>query len=106
MNLLRGRSVPMNEEGSQFPNIKSRQRIECKVIWGGIQNLDAEVTAGKLIGSIYSAASEGGQGGDIYYFGVCRVDKFSRLAIADVTGHGDAVSEVSQCVYDTLKTHI
>ena len=96
----------MHEEDSQFPNVKSRQRIECKVIWGGIQNLDAEITAGKLIGSIYSTASEGGQGGDIYYFAVCRVDKFSRLAIADVTGHGDAVSEVSQYVYDSLKAHI
>ncbi len=96
----------MNEEDSQFPKVKSRPKIECKVIWGGIQNLDAEITAGKLIGSIYSTASEGSQGGDIYYFAVCRVDKFSRLAIADVTGHGDAVSEVSQYVYDTLKTYI
>jgi hypothetical protein len=96
----------MHEEDSQFPNVKSRQRIECKVIWGGIQNIDTEVTAGKFIGSIYSAASDGDQGGDIYYFGVCRVDIITRLAIADVTGHGDAVSEVSQYVYDSLKTHI
>ena len=96
----------MHEEDSQFPNLKSRQRIECKVIWGGIQNIDTEVTAGKFIGSIYSAASVGGQGGDIYFFGVCRVDIISRLAIADVVGHGEVVSEVSQYVYDSLKTHI
>ena len=96
----------MNEEDSQFPNVKSRQKFECKVIWGGIQNIDTEVTAGKFIGSIYSAASEGGQGGDIYFFGVCRVDIISRLAIADVVGHGEVVSEVSQYVYDSLKTHI
>jgi sigma-B regulation protein RsbU (phosphoserine phosphatase) len=96
----------MHEEDSQFPNVKSRQRIECKVIWGGIQNIETEVAAGKFIGSIYSAASDGDQGGDIYYFGVCRVDIITRLAIADVTGHGDAVSEVSQYVYDSLKAHI
>jgi hypothetical protein len=96
----------MYEEDSKFPNVKSRQRIECKVIWGGIQNIDTEVTAGKFIGSIYSAASDGGQGGDIYFFGVCRVDIITRLAIADVTGHGDTVSEVSQYVYDSLKAHI
>jgi hypothetical protein len=100
------RSVPMNEEDSQFPTVKSRQRIECKVIWGGIQNIDTEVTAGKFIGSIYSAASEGEQGGDIYFFGVCRVDVISRLAIADVVGHGEVVSEVSQYVYNSLKAHI
>ena len=96
----------MNEEDSQFPTVKSRQRIECKVIWGGIQNIDTEVTAGKFIGSIYSAASEGEQGGDIYFFGVCRVDVISRLAIADVVGHGEVVSEVSQYVYNSLKAHI
>ena len=96
----------MNEENSQFPAVKSSQRIECKVIWGGIQNIDTEVTAGKFIGSIYSAASEGGQGGDIYFFGVCNVDTISRLAVADVVGHGEAVSEVSQYVYDSLKAHI
>ncbi len=96
----------MNEEYSQFPNVKSRQRIECKIIWGGIQNIDTEVTAGKFIGSIYSAASEGGQSGDIYFFGICKVDIITRLAIADVTGHGDAVSEVSQYVYESLKAHI
>ena len=96
----------MNEENSQFPAVKSSQRIECKVIWGGIQNINTEVTAGKFIGSIYSAASEGGQGGDIYFFGVCRVDIISRLAIADVVGHGEVVSEVSQYVYDSLKAYI
>ncbi len=96
----------MNEEDSQFPAVESSQRIECKVIWGGIQNIDTEVTAGKFIGSIYSAASEGGQGGDIYFFGVCKVDIISRLAIADVVGHGEVVSEVSQYVYDSLKAHI
>jgi hypothetical protein len=96
----------MHGEDSQFPDVKSRKKFECKVIWGGIQNLDAEVTAGKFIGSMYSAASEGGKGGDIYFFGVCKVDIISRLAIADVTGHGDTVSEVSQYVYDSLKAHI
>jgi serine phosphatase RsbU (regulator of sigma subunit) len=45
-------------------------------------------------------------GGDIYYFGVCKGDTISRLAIADVTGHGEAVSEISQYVYDSLKAHM
>jgi len=67
---------------------------------------DIEVSAGKVIGSIYSTSSEGGRGGDIYYFGVCKGDTITRLAIADVTGHGEAVSEISQYVYDSLKAHM
>jgi hypothetical protein len=58
-------------------------RLECKELWGGIRNKDIEVSAGKVIGSIYSTYSEGGQGGDIYYFGVCKGDTISRLTIAD-----------------------
>jgi serine phosphatase RsbU (regulator of sigma subunit) len=96
----------MHEEDSQFPTVNSQSRLECKGIWGGIRNRDIEVSAGKVIGSIYSAACEGGQGGDIYYFGVCRGDIITRLAIADVTGHGEAVSEISRYVYDSLKAHM
>ena len=96
----------MHDEDLQIPNGKPRPRLECKGIWGGIRNSDIEVTAGKVIGSIYSSACEGGKGGDIYYFGVCQGDFITRLAIADVVGHGEAVTEVSQYVYDSLKTHM
>ncbi|MEJ2171058.1 MAG: hypothetical protein P8X90_36675 [Desulfobacterales bacterium] len=96
----------MNEEETLFPVANLDGRLECKEIWGGIRNRDIEISAGKVIGSIYSTSSEGGMGGDIYYFGVCKGDKITRLAIADVTGHGEAVSEISQFVYDSLKAHM
>ena len=63
------RRVQMHEKESPFPIADSHGRLECKEIWGGIRNRDIEVSAGKVIGSIYSASSEGGMGGDIYYFG-------------------------------------
>ncbi|MEE8430921.1 MAG: SpoIIE family protein phosphatase, partial [Candidatus Desulfatibia sp.] len=56
-------------------------------------NQDLEISAGKVVASLYSAASDGGKGGDIYYFGVCKGDRITRLAIADVVGHGEAVTE-------------
>ena len=96
----------MYEKGSLFPMVNSDGRLECKGIWGGIQNRDTEVAAGRFTGSIYSTPSEGGKGGDIYYLGVCKGDAISRLAIADVTGHGESVSDVSQYVYESLKAHI
>src|SRR5512139_3225657 len=97
----------MHKEQLQATDIDSRSRLKCSGIWGGIRNRDIEITAGKVIGSIYSAACcEGGKGGDIYYFGVCKGDLITRLAIADVVGHGEAVTEVSHYVYDSLKAHI
>ena len=96
----------MHKKESQFPIANSHGRLECKDLWGGIRNRSIEVSAGKVIGSIYSAPSEGGLGGDIYYFGVCKGDTITRLAIADVAGHGEAVSEISEYVYDALKAHM
>ena len=97
----------MHEKDSLLPTVDSHGRLECKEIWGGIRNRDIEISAGKVIGSIYSApCCEGGKGGDIYYFGVCEGDIITRLAVADVVGHGEAVSEVSQYVYDSLTAHI
>ena len=96
----------MHQKDSALSIANSHGRLECKEIWGGIRNRDVEISAGKVIGSIYSASSEGGMGGDIYYFGACKGDKITRLAIADVTGHGEAVSEISQYVYDALKAHM
>ena len=96
----------MHEKESPFPIANSQGRLECKEIWGGTHDRDIEVSAGKVIASIYSAACCGGRGGDIYYFGVCKGDTITRLAIADVTGHGETVSEVSRYVYDSLKAHM
>jgi phosphoserine phosphatase RsbU/P len=97
----------MHEEQSQSASIVSGLRLKCSGIWGGISNRDIEITAGKVVGSIYSVACcEGSRGGDIYYFGVCKGDLITRLAIADVVGHGEAVTEVSQYVYNSLRAHI
>ena len=96
----------MNGAETPFPMANSDGRLECREIWGGIRNRDIEISAGKVIGSIYSASSEGGMGGDIYYFGVCKGDAITRLAIADVTGHGEEVSEISRFVYSSLKAYM
>jgi len=97
----------MHNNDSLFPIVDTQGRLECKELWGGNRNRDSEVSAGKVIGSIYSTpCCKVGEGGDIYYFGVCKDGVITRLAIADVTGHGEAVSEISQYVYDTLKEHI
>ncbi len=97
----------MHDKDSPFPIADSNGRLECKELWGGIRNQDSEVSAGKVIGSIYSTpCCEGGKGGDMDQFGGCKGGMIARLARADVTGRGEAVSEISQYVYDTLKAHI
>jgi len=55
----------MHNKDSMFPIVEAHGRLECRELWGGISNQDSEVSAGKVIGSIYSTACcDGGKGGD------------------------------------------
>lgn len=81
-------------------------RISCSEIWGGIRDIDLDAQTGSLTASVYAAACDGGKGGDIYYFSVCGADQLTRVAIADVVGHGQAVSQVSQWVYDVMASRM
>ena len=78
-------------------------KIQCSEIWGGIRNLDQDVASPGLTASVFSSASEGGKGGDIYYLSVCGIDRLTRVAVADVVGHGEAVTEVSDWMYRSLE---
>lgn len=81
-------------------------RIRCAEIWGGIGSQDADVCSGGIVASIFSSAHDGDEGGDIYYLSVCGKDSLTRVAVADVAGHGAQVSDVSQWLYDVLETHM
>ncbi len=81
-------------------------RIKCAEIWGGIQGDDLDVETSGVRGSLFSRACDGGKGGDIYYLSVCSADALTRVAIADVVGHGAQVSDTSKWLYDTLAEHM
>lgn len=78
--------------------------MACGEIWCGIKDKDMTVTTSGLEVSLFSAACEGGKGGDIYYFSVCESDLLSRIAIADVLGHGAAVADTSQWMCNSLRS--
>jgi sigma-B regulation protein RsbU (phosphoserine phosphatase) len=75
-------------------------------VWGGIQNADLEAVTSGIRASLFSSACEGGRGGDVYYFSVCGADSLTRVALADVTGHGQIVSQVGQWLYDALSARM
>ncbi len=45
------------------------------------------------------------RGGDLYYLSVCSKGSISRVAIADVAGHGESVSAVAERLRDALREH-
>jgi sigma-B regulation protein RsbU (phosphoserine phosphatase) len=81
-------------------------RLACSEIWGGIGGTDQDVATGGVLASIYSAAAGGGRGGDIHYLSVCHEDLRTRIAVADVRGHGESVTRISAWVYAALRAQI
>ncbi len=56
--------------------------------------------------SLFSSACDGGKGGDVYFCSVCGGDRVTRVAVADVVGHGEMVSEIGAWVHEELVDHM
>ena len=78
-------------------------RLRCSEVWGGIRNEDMDASSAGVSASLLSLACDGGKGGDIYYFSVCDADMLTRVVIADVVGHGRAVSDVSEWLFHAMR---
>jgi sigma-B regulation protein RsbU (phosphoserine phosphatase) len=61
-----------------------------------------DVCTGAVRASLYSRSCEGVAGGDVYFFSVCDTDNLTRVAIADVTGHGGAVEQLGHWMYEAV----
>ena len=81
-------------------------QLKCAEVWGGFQNEDVDACSSAVTTSLFSSACDGGKGGDIYYVSVCQGDMLTRIALADVVGHGERVSRVSQWLYNSLKARM
>ena len=80
--------------------------IGCAEIWGGVAARQDEVTTPGVRAAIYSSASGDDKGGDLYYFSVCAYDTLTRIAIADLRGHGLAASQLSEWLYEALEARM
>jgi sigma-B regulation protein RsbU (phosphoserine phosphatase) len=80
--------------------------LSCGEIWGGIRNCNDNIASAGLTASLYSRASDGGKGGDIYYLSLCDSNALTRMILADVVGHGEDVSQISQIIYQAIKSHM
>jgi serine phosphatase RsbU (regulator of sigma subunit) len=68
-------------------------QMQCMEVWGGSQLTTRGVEMGGLDAWVYSKPYEqADQGGDVYYASSCATGRISRLLLADVSGHGNAVA--------------
>jgi sigma-B regulation protein RsbU (phosphoserine phosphatase) len=100
-----GRPLPMPEKG-QSGTRGEVYRMACLELRGGnraavhemeLPGLDAWVSCRPLLPAT--------RGGDLYYLSVCSQGSISRITLADVSGHGESVSTLAECLREALREH-
>jgi sigma-B regulation protein RsbU (phosphoserine phosphatase) len=81
-------------------------RLRRSELWGGNHEIDRDVHTSAISASIQSVASGYKRGGDVYYLSLCSADEMTRVAVADVRGHGHQVSHLSQWLFKLLEDRI
>ena len=91
----------------QAPGRETEHRMECMELWGGISETDTAVQMTGLDAQVYSRSYGHGEcGGDVYYLSSCASGRISRVLLADVTGHGQAVARTSSALQDVMRRNV
>jgi phosphoserine phosphatase RsbU/P len=81
--------------------------LVCSEVWGGNRKVIRTVRMPSLIAWVASVPlNEGEGGGDLHYMSVCDYDLISRVALADVSGHGSEVDGVTQTLRNLMRKNI
>ena len=81
-------------------------RLACFELWGGNRSADHPIELPGLAGWVYSQPLEGtAGGGDVHYLSVCSKGMISRVALADVAGHGSRASSIAENLRHVLQRH-
>jgi phosphoserine phosphatase RsbU/P len=79
----------------------------CSEVWGGNRKVLRSVNMPSITAWVASIPlNEGAGGGDLYYMSVCNHDLISRVALADVSGHGQAVSTMTETLLKLMRENI
>jgi sigma-B regulation protein RsbU (phosphoserine phosphatase) len=83
------------------------RRLECAEIWAGSGRTAALLELPRLLAWVYSVPTGPAEmGGDIHYLSVCPSCMVSRVALADVSGHGEAVRAVADRVRELMERYL
>jgi sigma-B regulation protein RsbU (phosphoserine phosphatase) len=81
--------------------------LRCMEIWQGSHGVENAVTTPGLDAWVHSRPYQGAAGGgDVHYVSLCAGGVITRLAVADVSGHGAAVAEVGRALRDLMRRHM
>jgi sigma-B regulation protein RsbU (phosphoserine phosphatase) len=83
------------------------RRLECAETWAGSERTASVVELPGLVAWVHSVPSgPGDEGGDVHYVSVCPSCIVSRIALADVSGHGQAVVALSETLRELMQRYL
>lgn len=84
------------------------ERMKCMEIWGGNRAIEKSFEAPGIDIHVHSAPYQDSEvgGGDIYYVTSCASGRISRILLADVSGHGEAVSQIAVSLRDLMRDNV
>jgi len=81
--------------------------LQCMEIWGGNHRVSHALELPGLTGWLHSEPTEqSSEGGDVHYVSVCSKGVLTRLALADVSGHGQSAGSVAALLRSLIRKHI
>ena len=83
------------------------EALICNEVWGGNRKIVRTVEMPSItawVASLPLNKDEGG--GDLYYMSVCGHNLISRVALADVSGHGAGVSATTETLQRLMRQNI
>lgn len=76
-------------------------------VWGGNQAVERNFLTPGLKIWIYSRPyGQAVGGGDVYYISSCASGRITRMLLADVTGHGELVSQIAVGLRDLMRSNV
>ena len=87
----------MNDiESSEQPEIH-HHTLQCSEVWSGYRAIENSVLSRGMRAWIWSTPyQDDSEGGDVHYLSLCSGGIVTRIVLADVCGHGSAVSAISE----------
>jgi len=96
----------MITEPLSFPSKTPPQLMRCMEVWGGNTATDNGVAMAGLDAWVHSQPYRGAAGGDVYLMSNCATGRITRLLLADVSGHGQAVSETGVALRRIMRRYL
>lgn len=83
------------------------EHMQCMEVWGGNTAVNRWFEMPGLTAWVYSQPYGGAAGGgDVHYLSSCASGRITRILLADVSGHGERVSQVAVNLRELMRDHV